>query len=296
MIDSETATLDVLKASVPRDAFADRVAVVARALRPGRRCWFSGECGCSPRTAAGARCHRHGALASRVRRRRDRRRRDCRRPRPLLLHIARALPGDDVTLEHLPDESVLLITSGPASYRMHTYPAEDFPQLPDVGAAAIQRVDAAVLLSTIGRVSKSASRDESRPVLTGIFELRGREARDGRDRLLPARRQADRSPVAAPDLEAIIPARALQELSRIAGPVEQVELALQENHVVFGAEGIGSRPAGSTGSSRTTASFSPSSSSTNSKLRAKSSSTSSAASASSRSETRLCGCGSPRAS
>ena len=32
MIDSETVTLDVLKASVPRDAFADRVSVVARAL------------------------------------------------------------------------------------------------------------------------------------------------------------------------------------------------------------------------------------------------------------------------
>src|SRR5262245_52425452 len=80
-------------------------------------------------------------------------------PGRLLLDIARALPDADVTLEHLPDESVLVITSGPASYRIHTYPAEDFPQLPDVGATAVQNVDAAALLCTIGRVSKSASRD-----------------------------------------------------------------------------------------------------------------------------------------
>src|SRR4051812_25443265 len=32
MIDSETVTLDVLKATLPRDAFAEKVAVVARAL------------------------------------------------------------------------------------------------------------------------------------------------------------------------------------------------------------------------------------------------------------------------
>jgi DNA polymerase III subunit beta len=40
-----------------------------------------------------------------------------------------------------------------------------------------------------------------------------------------------------PELEAIIPARALLELSRIAGSAETVELAVQENHVVFGADG-----------------------------------------------------------
>src|SRR5206468_10512389 len=40
-----------------------------------------------------------------------------------------------------------------------------------------------------------------------------------------------------PDLEAIIPARALQELARIAGAADEVQLGMQENHVVFGADG-----------------------------------------------------------
>jgi DNA polymerase-3 subunit beta len=42
---------------------------------------------------------------------------------------------------------------------------------------------------------------------------------------------------ALPDLEAIIPARALQELGRIATGADDVQLGLQENHVVFGADG-----------------------------------------------------------
>jgi DNA polymerase-3 subunit beta len=40
-----------------------------------------------------------------------------------------------------------------------------------------------------------------------------------------------------PELEAIIPARALQELARIAAGTDEVQLAMQENHVVFGADG-----------------------------------------------------------
>jgi DNA polymerase-3 subunit beta len=42
----------------------------------------------------------------------------------------------------------------------------------------------------------------------------------------------------APDLEAIVPARALAELARIAQGAEQVELGVHENQVVFGIDGV----------------------------------------------------------
>jgi DNA polymerase III subunit beta len=38
-----------------------------------------------------------------------------------------------------------------------------------------------------------------------------------------------------PDLEAIIPARALAELGRIAGGADEIQLGVHDNHVVFGA-------------------------------------------------------------
>ena len=53
-------------------------------------------------------------------------------PGRLLLDIARSLPDSEVTIEHRPEEATVVVTSGTASYRLHTYSAEDFPRLPDV--------------------------------------------------------------------------------------------------------------------------------------------------------------------
>src|SRR5258708_18358431 len=52
-------------------------------------------------------------------------------PGRLLLDIARSLPDSEVSIEHRPDEAVVVVTSGTAMYRFHTYSAEDFPPLPD---------------------------------------------------------------------------------------------------------------------------------------------------------------------
>ncbi len=93
-------------------------------------------------------------------------------------------------------------------------------------------------METVARVGRSASRDESRPVLTGIlvrFEP-GKIVMAATDSYRLAVKE---TPVEGtlPELEAIIPARALQELARIAGTADEIQLGLQENHVVFGAEG-----------------------------------------------------------
>jgi DNA polymerase III subunit beta len=159
-------------------------------------------------------------------------------PGRLLLDIARSLPGDEVVIEHRPEEAAVLVTSGPANYRLHTYSAEDFPRLPDVEATPLHAIERDALIETVTRVGRSASRDESRPVLTGIlvrFEP-GKIVMAATDSYRLAVKE---TPVAGslPELEAIIPARALQELARIAAGTDEVQLGLQENHVVFGADG-----------------------------------------------------------
>jgi DNA polymerase-3 subunit beta len=153
-----------------------------------------------------------------------------------LLDIVRLLPGDEVSIEHLPEEGVVQIVSGSASFRLHTYSTEDFPRLPDVELAPLHPVDREALLETVSRVSRAASRDESRPVLTGIlvrFES-GKIVMAATDSY---RLSVKETPVAGelPELEAIIPARALAELSRIAGASDEIQLGVHENHVVFGA-------------------------------------------------------------
>jgi DNA polymerase-3 subunit beta len=148
--------------------------------------------------------------------------------------LARLLPESDVTLEYKPEEGTVQIVSGAYSSRLHVFNAEDFPRLPAVDAQ-LHAIDREALLETIDRVAKSASRDESRPVLTGIlvrFEA-GKLVMVATDSY---RLSVKETPLgeAAPELEAIIPARALTELSRLSGSGDTIDLGVHENHVVFG--------------------------------------------------------------
>ncbi|HEY6029996.1 MAG TPA: hypothetical protein VIU44_05510, partial [Gaiellaceae bacterium] len=65
-----------------------------------------------------------------------------------LVDVVRLLPAEDVTLEHLPEEGVVQITCGSASFRLHTFATEDFPRLPDVECVELYTVDKDALLET----------------------------------------------------------------------------------------------------------------------------------------------------
>jgi DNA polymerase III subunit beta len=159
-------------------------------------------------------------------------------PGRLLFDIARSLPDSEVAIEHKPEEAVVIVTSGTALYRLHTYSAEDFPRLPEIDDGATHAIDRDALVDTVNRVGRSASRDESRPVLTGIlvrFEP-GKVVMAATDSYrLAVKETAVSGPL--PELDAIMPARALQEVTRIAAGADEVQLGLHENHVFFGADG-----------------------------------------------------------
>ena len=160
-------------------------------------------------------------------------------PGRLLVDLARLLPDEDVQIEHRAEEGVVRVECGSASYRLHTYNVEDFPRLPDTETIGTFSIDREALLDTVARVSRSASRDESRPVLTGIL------ARFEGGKLIMAATDSYRLSVKetplegeAPELEAIIPARALTEVSRVAQTADGLELGVHENQVVFVADGV----------------------------------------------------------
>jgi DNA polymerase-3 subunit beta len=156
-------------------------------------------------------------------------------PGRLLTDLVRLLPEDSVTLTHEEGDGVLVVTSGSHSSRLNVYSAEDFPRLPPTDVP-LHVIAAPALLGTIEKVARAASRDESRPVLTGIL------VRFEGDKLVMAATDSYRLAVketeleaSGPDLDAIIPARALQELARLAAGADEVRLGVHENHVIFGA-------------------------------------------------------------
>jgi DNA polymerase-3 subunit beta len=160
-------------------------------------------------------------------------------PGRLLVDLVRLLPESEVTIEYRAEESVARVTSGASASTLHTYAAEDFPRLPDLDTVGTFTVDREVLLDTVARVARSASRDESRPVLTGIL------ARFEGGKLVMAATDSYRLSVKetelggeAPELEAIIPARALAELARIALSGDTIEVGVHENQVVFAADDV----------------------------------------------------------
>src|SRR4051794_28672532 len=153
-------------------------------------------------------------------------------PGRLLVELARLLPDVEVTIEQRADEGVIHVSSGSFESRLNTFTAEDFPRLPETEALERHKVDRDALLETIARVGRSASRDESRPVLTGVlvrFEP-GKLVMAATDSY---RLSVKETPLAGsiPELEAIVPARALTELARIGQGAEQIELGVHENQV-----------------------------------------------------------------
>ena len=239
MIDSEIVVGTGLRITVSKDDLASRLAIVARGVSTRTAVLVLG--GIQLR-AEGNRLH----LAATDMEVSLRTELECTVsgegsvvvPGRLLLDISRSLPDTEVTIEHKPEEAVVVVTSGTANYRLHTYSAEDFPRLPELESGGLHTVDRDALIETVARVGRSASRDESRPVLTGIlvrFEP-GKIVMAATDSYRLAVKE---TPVEGtlPELEAIIPARALQELARIATGTDDLQLGLQENHVVFGADG-----------------------------------------------------------
>jgi DNA polymerase III subunit beta len=163
-------------------------------------------------------------------------------PARLLLDVARALPAEQVSLELRAAEQDIELISGPATFHLRTLRLEDFPALPEPAQDSRVAVPTEAFIQTIARVARSASKDETRPILTGILIA----AADRELRMVATdsyRLSVKQTALPAPlqgALEANIPARTLQELVRIAQQSDAAELAVSVGHnqVVFELDGI----------------------------------------------------------
>jgi DNA polymerase III subunit beta len=158
-------------------------------------------------------------------------------PARLLLDVVRSLPAAEVSLELRSAEQDVELISGSATFHLRTLRAEDFPSLPEPSPETRIALPAAAFVETVQRVARSASRDETRPVLTGILmSASGQELRmvATDSYRLSVKETALQAPLSG-SLEANVPARALQELARIAQqvPADSLAVSVGQNQVVF---------------------------------------------------------------
>jgi DNA polymerase III subunit beta len=162
-------------------------------------------------------------------------------PGRLLLDVVRQLPGGEISLELRPTEQDVEVLAGPAKFHIRTLRAEDFPPLPEPGGDTVVAMPAAAFVETIAKVARSASKDETRPILTGILvsasgdDLRMVATDSYR---LSVKETKLETPLEA-GFEANVPARALEELARIvqATAAERIDIGVRANQVVFGVGG-----------------------------------------------------------
>jgi DNA polymerase-3 subunit beta len=149
-------------------------------------------------------------------------------PGRLLAEVARSLADTKVEIEAREAQQDVEIRSGSSSFHLRVLPAADFPQLPEAGDQAGLKIPAPALQASIDLVARAASRDDMRPVLTGVFvTAAGKEMTMVETEL-------------GGEIEANIPARALRELSRIlsAEGAEEAGIWLLANQAVFVAGSI----------------------------------------------------------
>src|ERR687895_800098 len=224
MIETDIVLGSGMKISVPRDELAQRLGIVARAVstrtavqvllgvllraEEGRLHLAATDMELSLRASLEADVDGDGAAVV---------------PGRLLVDLVRQLPGGEVTIEHRPEEGVVRVESGASQSRLNSYGVEDFPRLPGLEGVQTFTVAREPLLATVAQVSRAASRDESRPVLTGIL----------------VRLEGGKLVMAATDSYRLsVKETALGELARIAQSGDEIEMGLHENQIVFLVDGV----------------------------------------------------------
>ncbi|MCS7173208.1 MAG: DNA polymerase III subunit beta [Armatimonadetes bacterium] len=155
-------------------------------------------------------------------------------PARLVGEIVGALPPSTVELEVPEGSTTGYIRCGRGAFELLGLPASDFPRGPQEEAKPICSIQAPLLRTLIRSTLFAASTDETRPFLTGVYVVTsGREIRavatdGGRLSLRRARLSSE-----AGEMSAIVPARAMRELDRALGGLEEeVEIALGAGQVV----------------------------------------------------------------
>ncbi len=158
-------------------------------------------------------------------------------PARLLLDVARSLPAAEVSLELRSAEQDVELISGSATFHIRTLRSEDFPPFPEPDPESAVSMPVESFVQTATLVAGSASRDETRPVLTGILvSASGQElSMVATDSYRLSVKETRLESALSTSFEVNVPARALQELARLGSAADGEALGLNvlQNQVVF---------------------------------------------------------------
>ena len=154
-------------------------------------------------------------------------------PAKKLVEIVRELPSAAVRIASSGEQRVDL-ECGRSRFRLLGIQKEEFPNFPPVSFDDSWKVTGSDLQKLINHVSFAASTEESRPILNGVLwephqDVMRMVATNGH-RLarmdVPVSGSAESTPL-------IVPPKALEQVRRLFGPADEIEIARSDNHLGF---------------------------------------------------------------
>ena len=162
-------------------------------------------------------------------------------PARILTEIVGNLPEATVSIKTEKNSTQADITCESSAFEILGLPADDFPSMPEATPESMGTIDADTARMMIRQTIFAVSTDETRPFLTGVYvTMEGNDVRfvatDGgrlalRKTMLPT--------AAKQKVGVIVPAKALQELSRALASVQgEVDISTAGNQLLFAVPGL----------------------------------------------------------
>ncbi|MBN1192766.1 MAG: DNA polymerase III subunit beta [Coriobacteriia bacterium] len=154
-------------------------------------------------------------------------------PGKLLTDVVRSLPEAAVTVT-TNEKRTAQVVCGQSSFSMKTLAPEDYPKFPEVNANQTISVPSEVFSHLVHQVSRSVSRDETRPILTGMLVMieAGMLRMVATDSYRLCVGEVEVEGV-GDDIELVVPGKAMEDVAKLAGSAESVSLGVSENQVIF---------------------------------------------------------------
>ncbi len=155
-------------------------------------------------------------------------------PARKLVEIVKELPNAAIRMTSSGEQRVS-IECGKSKFKLLGLARDEFPAFPTVTFEGGWKVAARDLQKLIGHVAFAASTEESRPILNGVlWELRSDRMRmvaTNGHRL--ARMDVPTSGQGGGQADLIIPPKALEQIRRLFGGDEEIEIGKSDNHLGF---------------------------------------------------------------
>ena len=150
-------------------------------------------------------------------------------PNKLLSDFVNMLPKEPVKIEQAEETTVMQVKCGSAKANINGANANLFPPTPEVEENSVVVITAEEFRKAVARVAFCAATDTGRPVLTGVLmQLDGTTLTTvGADGFRLGLQRSNLETPPSEGMSAIVPARTLLEVQRIAGNAErQVEIMI----------------------------------------------------------------------